>query len=98
MRSRILRVTRLGNFQPWLPWHIVDDDHNEGRKTKTRGVATVYFTLVADPLGNRLYNFAREISPPAAQYGQMISYVFASCAFSVGTCYCSDLAFFPLNY
>ena len=76
MQRRTLQVTHLGNFQPWLPWHIVDDDHNEGRKT--RGVATVYFTLVADRLGNRLYNFAREISPPATQYGQMISYVFAS--------------------
>jgi hypothetical protein len=34
MQDRILQVTHLGNFQPWLPWHIVDDDHNEGRKTR----------------------------------------------------------------
>jgi hypothetical protein len=32
MQSRILQVTYLGNFQPWLSWHIIDDDHKEGRK------------------------------------------------------------------
>ena len=96
MQRRTPQVTHLGNLRSWLPWHIVDDDHNEGRKT--RGVATVYFTLVADRLGNRLYNFAREISPPATQYGQMISYVFASCAFSVASCHWPDLGSFPLNY
>ena len=45
MQRRILQVTHLGNFQPWLPWHIVDDDHNESQKS--RGVAPVYSTLVA---------------------------------------------------
>jgi hypothetical protein len=93
MRRRVLQVTHLGNFQPWLPWHIVEDDRNEGRKT--RRVAPDYFTLVADRLGNRLYNFPLEIMPPATQNGQMISYVFASYAFSVGNCYSPDLAFSP---
>jgi hypothetical protein len=41
---------------------------------------------------------AREITPPATQCGQMISYVFAFYAFRVGNCYSTDLAFFPLNY
>jgi hypothetical protein len=96
MQRRTLQVTHLGNFQPCLHWHIVEGSQKEGRKT--RGVAPVYFTLVADRLGNRLYNFAPEITPPATQYGQMISYVFGSYAFSVGTCYSPNLAFFPLNH
>ena len=65
---------------------------------RREGVAHGYYTLVADRLGNRSYNFAREILLPATQYGQMISYLFASCGFSVGTCYSADLARFPLSY
>ena len=50
----------------------------------------------ADRLGNTLSSyFAPDSMPPAAQCGQMISYVFAFYAFSVGTCYSADLAFFP---
>ena len=45
---------------------------------RREGVAHGYYTLVADRLGNRSYNFAREIMLPATQYGQMISYVFVS--------------------
>jgi hypothetical protein len=52
--------------------------------------------LVADRLGNTLSSYsALEIMPPATQCGQMISYVFASYAFSFGTCYSPDLAFSP---
>jgi hypothetical protein len=111
MQSRILQVTHLGNFQPGLPWHILDDDHNEGRR---RGVLSVVLgypmiasfarfiparcddrALAADRLGNTLSYSALEIMPPATQCGQMISYVFACQASSVGNCYSTDLAFFP---
>jgi hypothetical protein len=50
--------------------------------------------LVADRLGNTLSHFALEITPPATQCGQMISYVFASCAFSMGISGPADLGFF----
>ena len=39
MQSRILQVTHLGNFRPWLLWHIVGDDHT--RKAERRGVLSV---------------------------------------------------------
>jgi len=54
--------------------------------------------LVADRLGNTLSYSALEIMPPATQCGQMISYVFASYAFSVATYYTPELAFFPLSH
>ena len=50
----------------------------------------------ADRLGNTLSSYsALEIMPPAAQCGQMISYVFAFYAFSVGTSYSADVGFSP---
>jgi hypothetical protein len=36
MQSRILQVTHLGNFQPCLAWHIVNDDH-QGRPKNEGG-------------------------------------------------------------
>jgi hypothetical protein len=45
MQSRILQVTHLGNFQPWLPRHIVDGRPQGRSKTRVVGVVAVNCTI-----------------------------------------------------
>jgi hypothetical protein len=47
MQSRILQVTHLGNFHPWLPWNILDDDHARNPKEeRVASLAPVYSAIV----------------------------------------------------
>jgi hypothetical protein len=113
MQSRILQVTQLGNFSPGFPGISSMTTIRKAESRGLIRVVPVNCTiarlrgssrpdddsaLVADPLGNTLSYSALEIMPPATQCGQMISYVFASYAFSVATCYSPELTFFPLNH
>ena len=45
MQSRILQVTRLGNFQPWLPRYLVDGRPQGRQKTRVVRIVPVNCTI-----------------------------------------------------
>jgi hypothetical protein len=114
MQSRILQVTRLGNFQPWLPRHLVDG-RPQGRQ-KTRGVRIVPVNctiarlrgssrpddddsaLVAESFGEYMIPFRSRVDAASHPMWANDFLCIRSPCFQRGYLVLARFGLFPLNY